>query len=276
VAARFFRNRWLTMALWRLRMDCKTAADLVPLYFDGELDRATSREVEAHLDTCVACQASLIELDALRRVLRHDVPRFSAPDALRRRVTESASVVPSSPGVRRWRSRRQTWIALAASWVLAFAAGGFALGMWHQAARSGEAESQLTRDLFASHWRALASASPIDVVSTDRHTVKPWFAGKVAMAPVVRDFAAQGYALIGGRVDYVGTERVPVLVYRHGKHLIDVFVLSGALGRDDSDGIQKQGYSLENANLGGQRAVIVSDMDRDELLHFRDLLNSTT
>lgn len=257
-------------------MDCKTAAEFVPLYFDGELDRATSREVEAHLDTCADCQAALIELDALRRALRHDVPRFSAPDTLRRRIAESATAAMPPSSDRRGSSRRRTWLALAASWVLAFAAGGFTLGIWNQVASSGHAESQLDRDLFASHWRALAAASPIDVVSTDQHTVKPWFAGKVATAPVVRDFSAQGYALVGGRVDYVGSERVPVLVYRHGKHLIDVFVLSGSVSQGGHGAMQMQGYSLENANLGGQRAVIVSDMDRDELLHFRDLLNSVT
>lgn len=93
------------------------------------------------------------------------------------------------------------------------------------------------------------------------------------MAPVVEDFAAQGYSLIGGRIDYAGTERVPVLVYRHGKHVIDVFVLSSAVDAGSGAPVQMQGYVLEAATLGGQPAAIVSDMDQAELTKFRDLLN---
>ncbi|MGA7438039.1 MAG: anti-sigma factor [Luteibacter sp.] len=252
-------------------MDCKTASDLLPLYFDGELDRATSREFEAHLDECTACQATLVELDALRRALRHDVPRYSAPDTLRARIEKSAEATPMRPVARR---RPRAWLALAASWVLAFVAGGVTLGMWNHASVAGNEEAQLTRDLFASHLRALAATSPIDVVSTDQHTVKPWFAGKVAIAPVVQDFAAEGYALIGGRIDYAGGERVPVLVYKHGKHFIDVFVLPWKAGPESRNEIQSEGYVLETTSLGGQAAAIVSDMDRGELTRFRDLLSA--
>ena len=247
-------------------MDCKTANDLLPLYFDGELDRATSREFEAHLDACAECRAALIELDTLRRALRNDAPRYSAPEALRARIgkaMETATPVAARPG-----RLRTSWLAMAASWVLAFVAGGVTLATWNHAERE---ESQLARDLFASHWRALAATSPIDVVSTDQHTVKPWFAGKIATAPVVRDFSTEGYALVGGRIDYAGKERVPVLVYLHGKHLIDVFVLPQPVPGGDG-AVQSQGYVLERVTLGGQPAAIVSDMDRAELTRFRDLL----
>jgi anti-sigma factor RsiW len=250
-------------------MDCKTAHVLMPLYFDGELDRATSREFEAHLDECSDCRAALIELDTLRRTLREDAPRYNAPDSLRARIQKHApaSATPS----RRTPSR---WLALAASWVLAFVAGGAVMSTLNHTSNTSFAESQVTRDLFASHWRALAATSPIDVVSTDQHTVKPWFAGKVAMAPVVQDFADRGYGLIGGRIDYVGSERVPVLVYRHGKHLIDVFVLPSTIAPRTDKAIQSQGYVLDIVNLGDQRAAIVSDMGPAELNQFRDLLDT--
>jgi len=255
-------------------MDCKTANELLPLYFDGELDRATSREFEAHLDECADCRAALIGLDALRGALRKDAPRYTAPDALRARIQEN--VASAAPVSRRPPGTRLSWLALAASWVLAFAVGGVTLAAWNHASTSEQEQAQLLRDLFSSHWRALAAASPIDVVSTDQHTVKPWFAGKVSTAPVVQDFSAQGYALIGGRIDYVGTERVPVLVYRHGKHVIDVFVLPGAATRGGDEPIQLQGYVLESATLGGQAAAIVSDMDQAELTRFRDLLDTSS
>jgi anti-sigma factor RsiW len=251
-------------------MDCKTAQVMMPLYFDGELDRATSREFEAHLDECGNCRAALIELDSLRRTLREDAPRYNAPDTLRARIQEHALI--SATPVRRMPSRR---LALAASWALAFVAGGAVMSTWNHASNAGFAESQVTRDLFASHWRALPATSPIDVVSTDQHTVKPWFAGRIAMAPVVQDFSGQGYALIGGRIDYVGSERVPVLVYRHGKHLVDVFVLTRSIAPTFDKTTQSQGYVLEMVNLGGQPAAIVSDMGLAELGRFRDLLGTS-
>ena len=126
-------------------------------------------------------------------------------------------------------------------------------------------------DLFASHWRALAAASPVDVVSTDRHTVKPWFAGRVAQAPLVRDFAEQGFALVGGRVDYVGGQRVPVLVYRHGQHLADVFVLPAALTPAAQ---REEGYALDPLRLGGESAALLSDMDEAERQRLRELLQA--
>ena len=253
-------------------MDCKTAQVLMPLYFDGELDRATSREFEAHLDECSDCRAALIELDALRHTLREDAPRYSAPDTLRARIQKHKPTSATPAPARRTPSR---WLALAASWVLAFVAGGAVMTTWHPASNANVAQPQVTRDLFASHWRALAATSPIDVVSTDRHTVKPWFAGKIAMAPVVQDFADQGYALIGGRIDYVGSERVPVLVYRHGKHLIDVFVLTQSIAPTLDQPIQSQGYVLEMVKLGGQPTAIVSDMGVAELERFRNLLSTS-
>lgn len=252
-------------------MDCKTAQVLMPLYFDGELDRATSREFEGHLDECSDCRAALIELDALRQTLRKDAPRYNAPDTLRARIQQHAPSSATPAPVRRTPPR---WLALAASWVFAFVAGGAVMSTWNHAPHASSAESQVTRDLFASHWRALAATSPIDVVSTDQHTVKPWFAGKIAMAPVVQDFSDQGYALIGGRIDYVGSERVPVLVYRHGKHLIDVFVLTQSIAPTSDKPIQSQGYVLDMVNLGGQPAAIVSDMGLAELVRFRDLLGT--
>lgn len=252
-------------------MDCKAANEILPLYFDGELDRATGREFETHLDECADCRAALIELDTLRQSLREDAPRFSAPDTLRARIKKEAATPVAGPPARTPRP----WLALAASWVLAFAAGGVTLSAWNHASVSGHEESQLTRDLFASHWRALAATSPIDVVSTDQHTVKPWFAGKIAVAPAVQDYAAQGYALVGGRIDYVGAERVPVLVYRHGKHVIDVFVLPANASAESGEVVQQQGYVLARASVGGQSAAIVSDMDQAELTRFRDLLDAT-
>lgn len=243
-------------------MDCSSARDLLALYFDGELDRAAGREFEAHLDDCDDCRAALIELDALRRTLRADLPRYAAPQTLRERIQAES---PKPVAAMRARPLRQRWLALAASWAIAFVAGAALVPWW--SSHGGNAAEQTARDLFAGHWRALAATSPVDVVSTDRHTVKPWFAGKVAQAPPVQDFADRGFSLVGGRIDYVGSTRVPVLVYRHGQHLIDVFVL-GQAGAGTPAATERQGYWLDFVALDGQTAAIVSDMDASERARF--------
>jgi len=261
-------------------MDCKTAHDLLPLYFDGELDRTMSREFEAHVDACPACRAALVELDELRRCLRENAPRYTAPTSLRERIVRSADEArgATSPyGVAQIpthhvRRTLPTPMRFAAAVALAFAAGGTSVSIWNATQSSGSSQAQVTRDLYASHWRALAATSPVDVVSTDRHTVKPWFAGKVPAAPVVQDFASEGFPLVGGRIDYVGSTRVPVLVYRHGQHLIDVFVIAPNDAARVAATSAQNGYRIETVRLGDQSAAVVTDMDEGELAKFSLLL----
>lgn len=263
-------------------MDCKTAQDTLPLYFDGELDRAASREFEAHLDTCADCRAALINLDALRTALRQDAPRQAAPELLRKRIEKLAGAqmpVQAPASTRRTAARAPRWLAYAASTVLAFAAGGMTVSLWNSPNRNAEsaqasANAQLARDLFASHWRALAATSPVDVISTDRHTVKPWFEGKVGIAPAVHDFADQGFSLVGGRIDYADNTRLPVLVYRHGQHLIDVFVLPDTFALANAATASRSGYRIDTVKLAGQNAAIVSDMDQMETRKFAQLLSA--
>jgi anti-sigma factor RsiW len=260
-------------------MECNRAATLLEAYLDKELDRAEARELEDHVDGCANCRATLTRLDALRVALRDRVSgRIVAPEALRERIVAAAgsvdAPVPVSPAAaapRRNRMAAPAWWRMAAAFVLTFAAGGAFVHLWN----SGKADDEsalIARDLFASHWRALAAASPVDVVSSDRHTVKPWFAGRVAQAPLVQDFAEQGFPLVGGRVDYVGTQRVPVLVYRHGQHLIDVFVLPQGAGSAEMRPAARLGYSLDPLVLGTQPAAVVSDMDQQELAKFAQLI----
>jgi anti-sigma factor RsiW len=264
-------------------MDCKHALPLLEAYLDKELDRAEARELEHHVDGCADCRAALTRLDGLRVALRDRSLRYVAPPALRERIASArtprtdVAEPPGAPGVAAQRRRGPASPALwrmAAACVLAFGAGGMFVHLWNPG--KGDAESaQVARDLFASHWRALAAASPVDVVSTDRHTVKPWFAGKLAVAPPVQDFAERGFALVGGRLDYIGSERVAVLVYRHGQHLIDVFVLPSAESNAVNEPTQQQGYTLSTVKLGSQRAAIVSDMDAREMALFAQVLETS-
>jgi len=240
-------------------MECNRATER-SLYFDGELDGADERAFERHLEGCAGCRAELAALESLRGGVRAAMPREQAPAALRARIEARLRRRPAP-----------AWQALAAAGVLAFVAGSAATAWW--TAREAP-EQRLARELFAGHWRALAAASPVDVVSSDRHTVKPWFAGKVAQSPLVQDFAAQGFPLVGGRIDYAGDARMPVLVYRHGQHVIDVFVL----GDDEAGAIggtrRSRGYVLVPTRLGSQPAALVSDMDDAELARFEQLLEA--
>jgi anti-sigma factor (TIGR02949 family) len=248
-------------------MECKEAARLLEPYLDGELDRDEVRALEAHIDGCAECQVALANLGRVRHAMRADAPRYAAPASLRERIRRESASPASVPRVR----RAPSWMRLAAACAGAFIAGGAVMHL--VTGPGGDARDQAARDLFASHWRALAATSPVDVVSSDRHTVRPWFAGRVAQSPRVTDFADQGFPLVGGRVDYVGAARVPVLVYRHDKHLIDVYVLPS----DAPAGMaaRRDGYSLIWGTLDGERAAIVSDLDSGELARFESVLTAS-
>ena len=244
-------------------MDCKAAHELVPLYFDGELDRTTARELEAHLDDCAECRDALVALDALRRALREDAPRHAAPRELRARVEAEL-------GQHRLRTPRRMprpWLALAASTALAFLAGGGAVLLWQQ-----QAAPPIAHDLFESHWRALAAASPVDVVSTDRHTVKPWFAGRVDFSPPVIDTSAAGFTLVGGRLDYVGGRAVAAIVYRRRLHVINLFIWpdNGAGAETEA----RDGYNVRRWHANGMAHSAVSDLNQAELGQFEALIEA--
>jgi anti-sigma factor (TIGR02949 family) len=247
-------------------MDCNAALRLLEPYLDGELDRADARELEAHIDACPACREALADLGRLRHAVRTEAPRYAAPSALRDRIRNEVA----SPRKHATRTSLPRWFGLAAMLCLAFASGAVVMRISHPA----DAEAETERDLFASHWRALAATSPVDVVSTDKHTVRPWFAGKIATSPPVADFADQGFPLVGGRLDYAGAERVPVLVYRHDKHLIDVFVLPATSALAPNETAVRDGYTLMTGTRDGARMAVVSDLDREELAKFRALLDN--
>ncbi|MBS0213723.1 MAG: anti-sigma factor [Proteobacteria bacterium] len=280
-------------------MDCRISLALLDAYLDGELDRTEARALEAHLDSCPDCAAALASADDLRRALRDPALRHRAPQALHARVratldaqtraaaaeTTARTSIHAAPPVAAHaqavdprtqviafppRPRRlPAWLGIAAACLLSFGGGALLMQQRSVDTTATDASAQWQRDLFASHWRALAATSPVDVVSSDHHTVKPWFAGKIAESPPVQDFAAQGFALVGGRIDYLGTQRVAVLVYRHGAHLIDVYALPQAAPPTHA---LSRGYAAESIQLGTQPAVMVTDMDAGERARLADLL----
>lgn len=244
-------------------MKCEAARPLLESYFDGELDRAAVDEIEAHLSSCAPCRAELAALEQLRATLR-SVPRQLAPAELRQRLAQAGDLPRLESAPRG--ALRGGWWAMAASLMLGLVLGAGFMG-W-RAGKPANTHELLARDLLASHLRALAAASPVDVVSEDRHTVKPWFAGKIDESPPVIDPHSEEFPLLGGRIDYVGERRTAVVVYGHRKHVIDVYVTPG-MGADAS---RLQGYWLTPCRLEGQPAWIVSDIDADTLRRFGETI----
>jgi anti-sigma factor RsiW len=239
---------------------------LVEAYLDGELDLVRSLEVERHLAECERCSAALRGHRALRSAVADGAPYHEAPKSLEERIR--AEVRKASNGAPAGRFSRWRWGALAALPVAAALA--FALVVLP---RPLAREPALEREMVSAHVRSLMADHLTDVASTDRHTVKPWFSGKVDFSPEVNDLAAEGYPLEGGRLDYVGGRAVAALVYRRGGHAINVFVWPEPDARTSEDGEDTaQGYNVIRWRRSGMRYVAVSDLNLAELRQLaRDL-----
>jgi anti-sigma factor RsiW len=255
---------------------CEDNQDLLQAYLDGELDVVRSLEFEQHAKTCGACAADLRSQLALRQAMRGANLRERAPEALRLRVLAAipqkaeVTAVPSprqrgeSP-----RNRALEWLAVAAAIAIAFFGGTQAVP--YLAGR--QQQNVLAQEIVAGHIRSLQPGHLMDVESTDQHTVKPWFDGRVDFAPPVVDLKDQGYPLIGGRLDYVGQVDAAALVYQRAKHLINVFVWPDAAGTQRLPAAQTiQGYNLICWRHGGMDFCASSDLNTTELGDFTRLL----
>jgi anti-sigma factor RsiW len=236
-------------------------------YFDRELDGVSAAAVERHIEHCPECRALLEELGQLRGDIRRDVPLTSAPPALRARIARvlgqewAAERRPPAPA---WRTR-PFWLGAFGGLGAALAAGiGFLF-------LSAGAPDVLLDELVAAHVRSLMPAHLTDVVSTDQHTVKPWFAGHADVSPVVADFTERGYRLIGGRADYFAHQRAAVVVYQHGAHLINVFTWAAGRASFPATAI-RSGYHLMFWRVGDLEYCAVSDAGWDELQALTQLL----
>jgi anti-sigma factor RsiW len=246
----------------------------VQAYFDGEVDAVSAAEIERHVEHCSECRALLQDLGVVRAALK-DVAYPGTPPALREKVLraldqESASVPPARVTPRRSIGRRPNSI-----WTGALSgAGGFALAaclaLFLLTPRFSD---PLVNDLVSSHVRSLMPDHLIEVVSSDRHTVKPWFAGHADVSPTVVDFESQGYRLVGGRADYIDHQRSAVIVYQHGAHTINVFswAATGPLPGNKT----RSGYHLAFWQQGDIQYCAVSDTGWDELLGLERLMRAS-
>lgn len=244
-------------------------------YFDGELDAIASAEYERHLEACEACQAGLAELDGSRKLVR-EAFAFGAPESLRARVQAQTIGTPrAAPAVSVVRSAPRSWLTLRPFWAGAFGgvATAGAAAVLAFALLAPPAGDVLVDGLLSGHVGSLLPGHLIAVESSDRHTVKPWFAGHADVSPAVVDLDAQGYKLIGGRADYLSRQRAAVLVYRHGAHVINVYCWQAESGRTPAD-TSRAGYRMVFWQRDDLRYAAVSDAGWDELARLRELLQA--
>ncbi len=245
-------------------MNCAEFRLLLHAHVDGELDAANSLEVERHLRTCAACVKEENSLRALRGALRDNDLRFRAPAALKQDIR---LFVKELANERARGENRFQWIW---KWLALTATAGAVLLLLLRPAGTSERDLLLD-ELVASHVRSLQVGHLTDVASTDQHTVKPWFDGKLDFAPTVKDYAAQGFPLIGGRLDYLGERNVAALVYRRNKHIINVFVWPGT-GAQAFEAEKRRGFAIISGNAKGMHYCLVSDLNESELRQLAGLL----
>ncbi|HWY60929.1 MAG TPA: zf-HC2 domain-containing protein [Rhizomicrobium sp.] len=229
-------------------------------YFDGELDAGGVLEAERHLQNCADCATLLADLEATRKLIRRDAPYHRVDADLRKEIM--SSLVPDSGSG----AARRSFFGLPGRFLsgAASGAGATALAALAIVFLAVPRADPLAGDLMNAHLRSLMSDHLIDVVSSDRHTVKPWFAGHTDVSPPANDFAKQGYQLIGGRADYVDGHRAAVVVYRHGAHIINVFAWAADAAKLPAD-VTRQGYHIACWRGADLAYCAVSDTAPDEL-----------
>jgi anti-sigma factor RsiW len=240
-------------------MTCEQAARDLDAYVDGELEAESAAAVGDHVSGCATCHRQLAERQALGRLVRI-APYHSAPDRLRKQVLTQTT---------RSRSLRQV-AAWAAAAVLVIAVGG-GVALLRSSSRRGETVVEQVVD---GHVRSLMGNHLFDVQSTDQHTVKPWFLGKLDFAPPVVDLASRGFPLVGGRLDYLAGQPVAALVYQRQKHTINVFV---SPERDDTAAPavrSLRGFHVHRWVRDGMTFWAVSDLNDVELTQFVDALRT--
>jgi anti-sigma factor RsiW len=238
-------------------MTCDRMKDLVHAYLDEELSLTEQLSFEQHLATCPECEQAHRTFMQLREQIRAGNATFDMPASLETKLRRSlpAKKFPLRP-----------LLAMAAMLMILIGSTAVVLS------RAGH--SSLEQDLVDAHVRSLQANHLLDVVSTDQHTVKPWFDGKLDFAPPVRDLAADGFPLIGGRLDYLRNHPVAAMIYQRGKHPINLFAWPES-GADKSIKTSTiNGYQVVEWRRAGMRQVAVSDLNAQELREFAEKLPS--
>jgi anti-sigma factor RsiW len=246
-------------------MNCEETLALLDAYFDNELDLTETIAIEEHLRSCAGCRSQYELRVALRHRLKDPDLRYEIPDGFTDQIRQKLAV-SSQPTRKILSFPPSAWIPAAIA-----AAAIFGAFLYANIQRLLPAEpTPMVAEVASDHIRSLIGTHLVDVESSDQHTVKPWFAGKIDFSPPVHDFADQGFKLVGGRLDYVKGKNVAVLVYRFKNHYVSLFMCRE---RNPAGDLQQktfsyQGYNLVYWNASGIDCWAVSDAAPGALLEF--------
>jgi anti-sigma factor RsiW len=248
-------------------LSCERADELIHGFLDGELDLARSQEVKQHMRECEICARAFHNQTVLRSSLKEDSLYYGAPEKLKKRIQSSlhkeakAELFPRAFG---WR-----WLTVGASLAFMLLIG---VVVWRLVPSSirPSGDELLAQEIVSDHVRSLQMPGHlIDVLSSDQHTVKPWFDGKVDFAPTVNNFAGQDFRLYGGRLEYLNNRTVATLVYQRRLHYINLFIWpAGQAGSTGEMTTQRQGYNLIHWTSSGMNYWAISDLNSVELHEF--------
>jgi anti-sigma factor RsiW len=252
-------------------VSCQETQDLIHGYFDGELDLVRTLEMERHLRDCQACSQAHQNYQALRSAITTGSLYFKSPVDLQRRIQSSMRKAIKAETRRRVWSWR--WLSAGAALaVLALLTWSFSPLLTRPSAND-----LLTQEVISGHVRSLMANHLTDVSSSDQHTVKPWFNGRLDFSPPVKDLTDRGFPLVGGRLDYLSNRPVAALVYRRQQHFINLFIWPAT---SDPDGekrtMTRQGYHLIHWTAAGMTYWTVSDLNVGELQEFIIFLQNQT
>ena len=242
-------------------MTCDEARIMLHALLDGELDAGHAREVEAHIAGCPDCAAEFAAQREMQRMITESDLRYAAPAGLRARIEASLPKPQLQP------TRRSVLRGFAmGSAVSALAASGVVALVLRQ-----DDQQRILSEVVSAHLRSLQAGHLTDVISTDQHTVKPWFNGKLDVAPPVIDLTAQGFTLVGGRLDYIDARAIGAVVYKRRQHLINLFVAQTSSTEHRPPKTQTmQGFNCRRWSERGLNFWAVSDIGADELAEFVD------
>jgi len=239
-------------------MTCDEAEVLIHALIDGELDAGHARDVEAHVAGCARCAAQLASLRELRDAMPVQGLRYAAPASLR------ASIERAVPSPVKTDRRALLKGFLAGGTLSALAAASVGVVILRQ-----DRDGVVLGEAISAHLRSLQADHLTDVLSTNQHTVKPWFNGRIDLAPPVVDLTAQGFTLIGGRLDFIDGKPAAAIVYRRRVHVINLFVRQGAEGASSAPEFQVvQGFNVIRWSDNGLALLAISDLNREELDDF--------
>jgi mycothiol system anti-sigma-R factor len=247
---------------------CETTRNVLHGYLDGELDAARAADFERHLETCRECANALGAEESLRSSLQRSVLYEQAPLSLRKKIRadlDAATASPAAPRIPSW-----SWMAVAAAILIVASVSWYS---WPRSQIITASAPFTAAELVDAHIRSLQPGHLTDVASTDQHTVKPWFTGKLDFAPPVKDYADQGFPLIGGRLDVLNGRNVAAIVYARRKHIINVFVLPT---KEPDTPIHppglRQGYQWLHWRHQGMEFCAISDVSVADLHELAQLI----